>query len=567
MQQHPTTLPNRWLALVIGLTFIALFGYVLFAAIWQDSTAMINSVDSFIYLRTGMHLTWGDGLGIPHYYPDTDSRQFVPTTHYPPLTSLTYSILVFLFHLPPDMLPVIVSLVGWIALLAGIGVFTYQLGKSPLIAAMTIILPATSYGIWFAFLHAMSEPIFLPLLVWLMVLTYNLPQRQQGQRIHLVGVSLVLMLLMLTRYSGVVALAAVMLWWAWHWWYTPNRKLSRLIGDSAILAASALPLVGFIGYHKLQATAALGGHVSQSTTTFWDGIWAFVIHSGQILLPNSTLVIVHMGWYGWLVYLPLLIVFGWLVWYVARKTPSWLKPHPTPALLFLVGYVSLYTIVQPFFSFEPINWRDMTSILCLTIPLMYGAIGYLPGRWSYMLLVAYIGLNSGFSIASGMVTHPKSPTYLHNQQAVSRPITEQQEQEVVESSSIQEQPRETLPQSGNFADQNTALVQWVQTQSEEQIIITNTPELLAMYARGTIEHITAPYSFNTTHKPAAWLDVGACNSQYPVSIVLFQWDKYAMEAQTIQQTVERKCPGLPKRQFEHSVVYTLHQEKESDEQS
>ncbi len=574
MAHQQSSPKNTSLAISIGLTLLILFGYVLASAIWQHGTKLIP-MDSFIYLRTGFHLASGDGLGIIHYYPDTDSRQFVPTTHYPPLIPLVYSVLALGLNIHPDTLPTIVSLVGWIAMLAGIGVFTYQLSKSPLIAALTVILPATSYGTWFAFLHAMSEPLFLPLLIWLMVLTYNLPQREYGYRIRFVGVVLVLMLLMLTRYVGVVVLAAVMLWWAWHWWYTLHRKLTTLIQDSVLLAASAIPAFAIIMYHKLQATPTLGGHLAQGEATFADGVWAMLLQGGQILLPNlhMTTLIARFGNVIWIVYLLLLLLIGWLLGNVRGKTRSWMKPHPTPALLFLVGYVLLYTVVQPFFSFEPIDWRDMTSILCLTIPLISAAIAYLPVRWSSVALTGYIGLNSLFSIGHGMIATPidtayqqeSSPIALEHQQRSSptpledRGQEEQQEQDIVGGESgLQKWITIETPRSRNLPNYHPDLLQWVQAQSEKSVILTNVPELLAPYADGSIEHAAESRAGFLAQAPQAWLDAGSCRSKYPVSIVLFPWDKYAEEAQTIQQAVERKCPGLPKRQFEHSVVYTLH---------
>ncbi len=547
MVHQQSSTKNTSVAISIGLILLILFGYMFATALWQYSAVMINNVDSFIYLRTGLHLAWGDGLGIYRYYADTDSVRFVFTSHYPPLTSLTYSILAQLGNLSPSMLPVIVSLIGWVTMLAGIGVFTYQQSKSPLLAVLTIILPATSFNLWFIFLHAMSEPIFLPLLIWLMVLTYNLPQREQGRGWRFIGVVLVLMLMMLTRYVGVIVLAAVMLWWVWHWWYTPNRKLSRLLGESTILAASALPLATFIIYAKLQTIEqTVGKHFTESEYTFTDGAWEMLLQSGSIFLPNFQVATITewIGWYGWIVYGVLGLLLLGLLWYLARtgKIPSWRTPHTTPALLFILGYVALYTIVQPFLNFYPMDWRYIAAVLCLTIPLIAGAIGSLPVRWSYMVLIGYIGLNVLFLVAQEQI---------HSAQAE-------------EYSSEQVQASESASSLDHSLADQEDLVAWVQTLPQDHILLTNDPGLLVLHTRSVIEDIALPHSFNAVVYPQAWLDAGSCRSQYSVSIVLFSWDNhmqnYHLDAKAIQQAVERKCPDLPKRQLEHSVVYTLRRE-------
>jgi hypothetical protein len=454
------------------------------------------------------------------------------------------------------MLPAIVSLVGWVALLAGIGVLTFQLSKSPLLAALAIILPATSYNLWFIFLHAMSEPLFLPLLVWLMVLTYNLPQREHGRGWRFIGVVLLLMLLLLTRYSGFVALAAVMLWWAWHWWHTPNRKLTRLLGESTLLASSALPIATFMIYFKLQATQDVGVHFIASRYTFIDGIWGMLLQSSTIFLPNFqvTAITAWIGWYGWIAYGILVLLLVGLLWYVVGtgKVPSWHKPHPSPILLFLLGYVALYTIVQPFLSFYPVDWRDMTTMLCLTIPLIAGAIGYLPVRWSYVVLSGYIALNVLMAVGQRQIPQPTPQAPQEKRASVASPKKNQEHTQHPVSK------RDSALYS-TLADQE-ALIAWAQAQPRNHVLLTNDPAFLALHSPSIIEDIANPYFFNTTEPPTAWLDAGACSSQYPTSIVLFPTDKYARDVEAMQQTIERKCPDLPKRQFEQSVVYTLRRE-------
>jgi hypothetical protein len=115
-----------------------------------------------------------------------------------------------------------------------------------------------------------------------------------------------------------------------------------------------------------------------------------------------------------------------------------------------------------------------------------------------------------------------------------------------------------LPRSRSLAYHHPNLAQFVQTLPEESVILTNEPMMFAAYTHGMVDDIAEPcYSDMLTRRPKAWLDVGACTSQYPTYIVLFQWDKYAVEAQTIQAAIERKCPDLPKHHFNQSIMYTL----------
>jgi hypothetical protein len=202
---------------------------------------------------------------------------------------------------------------------------------------------------------------------------------------------------------------------------------------------------------------------------------------------------------------------------------------------------------------------------------MSGAIACMPIRWSSVVLTGYIALNSIFSIVHGMIATPIEVAY--QQESPPRTLEHQQGSTTTTSIEGQGQPEQErvggetglqqwitveTPRSRNLPNYHADLLQWVQAQPEESVILTNVPELLSPYADGSIEHVAESRAGFLAQAPQAWLDAGACSSQYPVSIVLFQWGKYAMEAQTIQQTIERKCPGLPKRQLGQSVVYTLH---------
>jgi hypothetical protein len=146
---------------------------------------------------------------------ETGTLFAVQLTHYPPLLSIVYATMMWP-GVPYGLTPALLTLVGWVLLLSGIGVLTYRLSGAPVAAALAVSLSAMTHAYLTTFVQVMSEPLFLPLLVWLMVILTDLPERS-GRLLYvrLGAMTLLLALLPLTRYVGLLAVASVLLWWVW----------------------------------------------------------------------------------------------------------------------------------------------------------------------------------------------------------------------------------------------------------------------------------------------------------------------------------------------------------------
>ncbi len=130
--------------------------------------------DSIIYMRTAFHLWRGEGFTMVRYEPVADTVLRFPLIHYPPLVSMLYA-LGLSSGLSLATVPSVITLICWVLFLAGIGVLAARLGRTPMAGAAAVLVASLTYAFWMAFQQVMSEPVFLPLLVWLMVVLMDLP--------------------------------------------------------------------------------------------------------------------------------------------------------------------------------------------------------------------------------------------------------------------------------------------------------------------------------------------------------------------------------------------------------
>ncbi|NJN68002.1 MAG: hypothetical protein HC884_15475 [Chloroflexaceae bacterium] len=557
---EPTRTTDRgtWGSLVLALFAVATTVGILSLALWNRGTSV--SPDAVTYLQTAVNFFLGRGLTMPTYHPATDVMTSAPTTHYPPLLPFIYGLEMFV-GIPSSQAPVIVSLVGWVALLSGMGVLTYRLGTSPLVAALVVALAAFYPDFWLIFSHTLSEVVFLPLLVWLHVILVDLPTRSTRKLPRLAGAAVVLALLILTRHVGVVVLAGVLLWWGW--WHLAHRQVRWLVGGGAILASAVLPYALWVVANTGQTSSVAGWHFRSSDDTFIDGVAGIVESSIQALVPLTPFhgYLHHLGLATMLLLtVPYLGIFGAAGVALWRHRPAripLLTPYRSPLLLVLCLYLALYLVVQPFLSFTPLDNRDMTTITCLFIPWVAGALAHLlPARWASALIGGYVALNVAITlllpvslrgIPAWWTTPPERVTE-HPYDQSWTPFTDR----FGFLAWFEFAPYKT----NDLADFHPDLTTWLQSMAPgergEVLVLVNQPG----------RYLFAPHPGITIGDLQGWLDAGSCASQYPAVVVIFDADTvYYPEDEPppaqLYQAVQQKCPDLPKQVFEHSTVYQL----------
>ncbi len=560
---------HRWIALIIALLTVIGSTFVLWLAIWEHGVQFIPG-DSFIYLRTAIRLVQGDGLHILRYSPAADTVSLFPITHYPPFVPFIYAMLMLL-GIHASMVPSVISLIAWIAFLAGIGALTWQYAHTPLLAALAMVTVLITRSYWYVFPLAMSEVVFLPLLVWVMVILVDLPQKNVSQqRPRLALASCLTALLMLTRIVGILVFAAVCLWWVWNWWFAKPRRVQRLLGDGAVFGLSVLPLAGWLLFnHFRQVTLPLGTHLIPEGS-LWGGGKALLEQSLQIVLPaiHFDRLVYKLDWTGaMLLYTLLLLIWAWLFWRYrpCKHKKSFLAPPRSPLWLFVVFYGVLYTLLQPFLGFLPMDARDVTSLLCLVIPWMFAWIAHmrLSSGLKYTILSGYILINSTFLFAEPLLKG--FPDWISFNPPHIESIANRQLPKFARYYGygfVQWLVVEPI-RSADLGNHHPDLLSWSETLPEQTIILSNAPLVLAAYTHETTQHIFAPLGYGIPEE--SWLKQGDCSSRFPLVLVVFEWDYLKGEAQKMQQQIEAKCPSLTKQTFQHSVIYELPQTRETKE--
>ena len=533
----------RWTPLLISLITILASTAILYLLLWDGGVRL--SPDSRWYLAAGINLHQGNGLILPYYDAAADTVILRPLVHYPPLPSILYSFLMFL-GVSPLNVPTVVSLLAWVLLLSGIGLLTYRLSKSQVIATFAIILAAITYPYLVVFEYAWSEVIFLPLVLFLMVTLVDLPKRERGTIFCLVIAAVILALLMLTRYIGVFVFASVLAWWCW--WRVSQRQTRKLVVESAILSVAALPLLAWIARNALLTGRPLGEHLGPSRYTFADGLIRAAHESASVVLPATRPAHVWhiLGWAGLLVYLVPFVVGGYLLWRYKPERRQITDPTRTPLPVFLAVYFALFTVAQPFFSFWPMDQRFMAVALCLIQPWLLSMLVRAPRHWSNKFLFGYVALNLILIVVP--LTRKGIPDWIAVNPPGFRDLADRHP-DVVEYSyaGIPEWLMVTPPRTRDLANHHRDLIEFLQPFDGEVSIVTNERLLFYPYQLGTVGYLTT------------WLSHGACTPRHDVVIVIIDWDRWAEEADNLQHKVEQKCPGVSKAVLSHSVVYHLRQ--------
>lgn len=524
------------LLLLVAVGIILCSTYLRYSII--RDTGLSITPDSVVYLRSSTNLSQGNSIFpvYDYYDPVQDVVVKDPVTHYPPLAAIIYSIPMSL-GIAPHTAPTVISLLFWALFLAGIGLLAYRLSQSPTTAVFAIALAAISFPFLWTFNFVWSEPIFLLFLIYTALVFSCLPQQQSHRTLSMIVGSLLLGILMLTRYVGMFFYAATVVWWlGWRF----RHKSPLLLRDMFIMFSAALPFLGWIVRNIIVSGNIFGvlghieghAHISKTYThdSFSAGVeavfglipWFLLPLANPIALLNS--VGLHIN-HVYVFLLVLMIGWGIVLWRQHRTTPKALQQGArflmsTPIPLWLLTYFAVYTLAQPFFAFAPMDMRDLTTALCLFQPWILALLSRVSrhGVWTLFLCCIII-------IIFGWKTSYDIPIY----------------------------PEPGYPRTRDLITRHPETIAFIQSFDAPGVIVTDVEYLFAPYPRLGV--VSPPLnSF------ARWLHEGTCNLERSGIIVLFhgEWEETrgnSEEPRSRQYLVEQKCPDLKSAAFSDSLVY------------
>lgn len=562
-------------ALFIAGFLIVVSTVMLWATIWEHGLHITGDSDNF--LNAAYSFYQDQSFAFPIYDPVADTVIAEPTAHWPPLPPLIYSIPLW-FGAPLAIAPSIVSLVLWPIFLVGMAWLSYRLSHSVLTMVLTVLLATVATPFQEVFSTVLSEPIFLTLLAFAVARLTNLPQTTKSVYYPLIIGIVLLALLLLTRYSGMFLYAGVVVWWSG--WRLYQRRYADLWREWVLFGIGAIPLALWLARNLWLSGHIFGNrHLTNSVDTFTDGVAAVLQYSvglfllvpewgylsgvfaavSTVLSQNGTTILLALLW----------LTFFAVVGYIFRQHDSPVlatmgRLH-SPVLAMLVVYVGLYTLVQPFVSFNPMDVRDFTTMLCLGLPWLLGLLVALPKQARARMVFGYVSLNVLFLMALLIFRLVASTTTLASpeQQAIAANTSG-----YLNTFNLPNQRLHIPPRTRDVTHFHPDLVQHLQRFETPPVVLSNTDLLLAPYPELRIPGGGAPH-----RSLANWLQHGACEVQSPTVIVVFDWDRWQADiwydwrrgnwvlynVEGPVALIEQKCPMLEKTVLEHSVIYHLNE--------
>ncbi len=505
------TLPVLFIGITILVSTAILMSIMLErgAFVSQDSVRYLTSVtSSWPYQRWFIYVD---------YHPINDTFNLVQQVHHAPLLDIVYGIInISGVSLTANL--ILVATVCWIALLILIAQLTYRLSGSSMLAAFATLIAATTAAFLFLFQMVMSEILFLPLLLLLLVLLVDLPETHIPSWRFWAAVG-VLAILPVTRYVGIFVIGSVVIWWVW--WRLVQGKTTYLIRECAFWLLSIMPLVIWLVHNQLALAVGyspIGHHLVSSSNGFVDGLRGLFREVPQLVLPAVQPVELWqmLGGATIAVYLLLFIGLAVVLWQagVFRMRSWWRHPPRTPLLLIAAVYFGLYSVAQPFLSFTPMDTRDVTTLLVLLQPWIIAQLSSFPSHRVRVALGGFVAVNIALLAVVSVVAG---------------------------SSIWQSQIAWPFVRTQLLAEQYPQIAAYVEEPQQDRMIITNAPHSLILYQQ-------------PVHDVLPWLIHGQCTSQLDTHVVILDVNH---QADTFIQRVEEKCPDLERREVGTAVVYDL----------
>jgi hypothetical protein len=387
----------------------------------------------------------------------------------------------------------------------------------------------------------------------------------------------------------VVIFAAVVLWWVWCRVY--QRQPGRLLRELPILAAAMLAPLAWIVRNTLLVDQSLAGtHLDTGgpVHTFQQGAARVIGHTSQLFVPalrdvyEFVFLDVDMGLSLPLIpYLHLLIGLPVLVLLIAHSRrsraaepapPARFAPHRSPLLLAAAAYIGVYTIIQPFVGFLPMDARDATTMLCLLQPWLLVMVVQALKQRAPAVMSLYVLANLLILII---------PVGWYGMPGVLR-FSPTQGLQVVD---LSDQPAKVLFYRQHFIPEwllviphrtttlqrhHPELMAYLRDLDTDVVVESNYSQILFytnMDRRAPVRSVGERFYVFNFREYQDWLKYGECHFAGADGIVvLFNWDVYRATFAADVAALQAKCPELSPVQTEsgplpmqHSVVYHLEQ--------
>jgi hypothetical protein len=572
LNTHQIAMHIPWLPIFIGGGVLVLSTLLLYLTAGVHGLRVFG-YDSASYMSGAINLVHGHGLSLKAYNLTTDTITWQPITHYPPLTSLVYAGWL-LVGIPLQQVPFVTSLCCWLAFLSGIGVLTYRLSGSWWGAATGMVIAALTSNYLLVFQMVLSEPVFLPLLVWSVVLLVDVPAQGTVPLWRMATIVLLLALLILARFVGSVLFAAIILWWIWQRYR--QQPLRRLAGEVVLLSSAFLPMALWLLRNALFAQEKVGSHLQASKDSFWDGISGLLNQLSLLILPARDplpeLALLQQEdwgnlnpWLPWLHFgvqlaiLGILVILGRRLWRLARGQPQPSRILPaSPILPIVAAFVALYVLLQPLVSFRPMDYRDATTLLCLLQPYLIALlIRLLQRRTRTLLALVYISINLLLMLI---------PVVLYGIPGIISFSPLQVNDLSGEVEKIAYYNRQGIPDwlvlkhfRTGFVEKHHPQVWPLLRQAETETVIISSMTHMLFYDEQRNYLPANLFSMQENYKEIAdWLQHGQCHSQYATSI-LIDTSLYAQYLDGIKAETAQKCPELQPVVLDDLLVYRLPQ--------
>lgn len=559
---------KHWLAVTIAGVIIILSTVLQGARLWTHGLRV--SADSLQYLSMAHNLYQHNTLTYRYYNPPLDEVVTILVAHYPPLTAIMFSLPLWV-GVPLEMAPTVVALVVWPLFLVGLAWATYQLSDAPHLMVYAVVIGAISSSFLIVSSHALSELIFVPLLVWILVIFANLPQQTEGFRGRLVlGITL-LCLLMLTRYVGMFFYGGVVLWWTA--WRIQQRRIHQLPREWLLFGIAGLVFLVYLIRNMRVSGGIFGGyHLTETISTFLDGVRGVAAEIAASIFPPLRSVVYWL--FDGLATMPAGVGYafvgvmfgavGYLLWRYRVSLFFNIPVWQSPIVVLLTIYLGLYIAVQPFALFTPMDTRDYATAFCLIVPWALAALTTIPQRWQHTILVSYVGLNvAALTLAPWVTFNPLTVRAPAESAGV-----------YFNTLHLPNLVPHFPPRTRDLLRHHPDVVAFLQAlESDQPAVISSAEPFLAAHPELATPAGAAPTGGTLVY----WVENGACHASVEAVIVVFDWVRWDINRWSgvleepgweellggvaarggPVELIEAKCPHLEKTVLTHSIIYQL----------
>jgi hypothetical protein len=226
----------------------------------------------------------------------------------------------------------------------------------------------------------------------------------------------------------------------------------------------------------------------------------------------------------------------------------------------LAAFLALYIFVQPFLSFDPMDFRDSTTLLCLVQPWLLAALVWAFSTRTYPFLYGYIVLNlliilvpvGRYAVPEVLVLFPPQVHDLADRYA---DVQRYRIQGIPDWLLVRPFRMTTLEQ--HHPDVLALLEQFEDT--EHVVVVSNAAQILFntdAEPDPPVRHVK-DFWYMTFNE---WLVEGRCRASVERIVILFDWDYLRQSYPQDVAALEEKCPGLSPIELEHGRVYVLPQD-------